>query len=502
VRQQVTILAIALAVPVLAHAQTPADQQSQLTATRAAQVESAATDPSLRSPIATPKIELNAEISDDQKTATAKAGVSWRSGWTGEAGVTGVFDTDQHRTALTSLRELTAGSSAWFATTWKKYRVRFDATQQEIVCRQAAWAAGIRFQEYDCTESALPDESFAARLRHLETPGSSTRVLCQQFERAMLTGREVAAGADLSAKCDSMDTRAAEQLYGARFTESYEARYQAAIGATPPEKAVALDLCNEYRRARGLPPGGECDPGQFSPEDKKNFARSWKERFASFRGEGEEEAAICDEYRQASGEIPTGRPGCTPSAPDPLFEQSFKRRYRNTYGWLSTPILSARVDASRPAFNYRDAVLQAHRDVHAIYSITGTAGVLLVTDTLLAFNYRRGRSWIPSDTIELCEPITASSALACRADVILGAPERDRRNQFEGQITGYLTRDIGAGIFVTRDTGKKAWGIELPVYFMKDKAGGLTGGLVFNYRSDDKAYDVSVFIGHVFSVFD
>jgi hypothetical protein len=494
------MLAIALVVPTLAYGQPEAQRTQEVTRSRAVEVENAVADPSLRSPIATPKFEFSAEIADDKKKATAKGGFTWHPGWTGELGFTGVFDKDADRSPLTSLRELTPGSSGWFGVSYKKYGVRFDWREQQIVCRQAAWALGSRFQDFDCEESALPEASFAARLAALATPEPLERGVCQQFERAMLTSREVSAGADLPTRCDTIDVTALESRYGVRFTESYAARYKAALATPLRNSTQGLDLCNEFRRSRGLPPDSKCDPEQFSPDDKKSFARSWKERFAAVRTEAE--AAICDEYRLAKGQLPTGKAGCKPNVPDPVFERSFKERFARTYQWLKTPVFNVRVDVSRPTFKYLDATLEPHEDTHKIYSVTGTAGVLFVNDTLLAFTYSGGKSWKAKDKIELCQAVPETSALSCRADTIIGAPDPKERSQFEGQVKGYLTNDVGAELLVTRDVKKDAWGIEVPVYFMKDKSGGLAGGLVFSYRSDDRAYDIAVFIGQVFSVFN
>jgi hypothetical protein len=495
-----SVVAVALVAPALASAQTDAEKLAEVLKQRAGEVENTVADPSLRSPIATPKFEFTAEIADDKKTATAKAGFAWHAGWSGEIGFAGAFDKDADRSALTSLRELTSGSKGWFAVSYKRYRVDFDWKAQQVVCRQAAWAAGVRFQDFDCDESALEDASFAVQLAATAGPEPLERGVCQQFQRAMLTGPEVSAGADLPSGCDTIDVPALESRHGARFTHSYDARYKAALAATPPDTARALDLCNEFRRSRGLPPDDECDPAEFSEADKKSFGRSWKERFHAVRVEGE--AAICDAYRLASGRLPTGLGGCRPSAPDPLFDTSFRDRFATTYRWLKTPILNLRVDAARPSFKYLDAALASHKDTHGIYSVSGTAGVLLVNDTLLAVTYSQGESWKPKDKVELCQPVPDTSAAACRADVVLGAPQQEDRRQLEGQIKGYLTNDVGAAVFVTRDFEKKAWGLEVPIYFMKDKKGGLAGGLVFSYRSDDDVYDLSVFVGQVFSVFN
>ena len=92
-----------------AAAQLPADS---LTA--------AAIDPSMRSPVVVPAVQLAAEIADDQKLATVKVGFPVMPAWTAEVGFTAAFDRDLPARIPASLRRLTAGSSFWGATTWTR----------------------------------------------------------------------------------------------------------------------------------------------------------------------------------------------------------------------------------------------------------------------------------------------------------------------------------------------------------------------------------------------
>jgi hypothetical protein len=491
-------------VVVLAMLPAPAaaqDSVAQLNAQRKLDVEAGATDASLRTPFAAPKATFEVEIADDKKTATAKIGLGWGRYATSEVGFKGAFDSRSSISRLTSLRELTPGSSLWFATTWKRYRVAVDAVRLNTVCRQAAWAAGADAGDFNCVESTLPAESFAAQLAELVS-NPVERGTCQRFVRAMLTSAEVAAGVDLKQSlCDGpLNLSSLQTQYGVRFTQGYAARYAAAVAAAM--QADALALCNEYRRSEGLPPAADCDPTNFGADDKKQFQRSWKDRLEKRRSE--REAEVCDAYRRAVGEAPTGMGGCQPIGVDVVFSESFQSRYAAGYRWKGTPIWGFRVDAGRPTFSYLDASLESHEETHGLYSVGGHFGWLTVNDVLFALQYSLGKSWKPQDAIELCRPVPNTSATACEADVVIGAPDEKNRHQLEGQVKGYLGESAAASVILTRDFEQKAWGLEVPVYFMKNKDGGLAGGLVFLYRKQDnkpKAYGVSVFVGQVFDLF-
>jgi hypothetical protein len=494
----------------VAQTPTPRPQKDprtiQAEAARRDAVENAATDASLRSPLAVPKFEFSVEVADDKKTATAKMGFAWFHNLTGELGFSGVFDQKADRSPLTSLRRLSPDSSAWFAAAWKPVRISFDAVAMNAVCLQAAWASGQSFLDFDCRSSQLPDDSFADRIKGAaHTP---PRALCQQFVRAMEYRKDNTGKQTID--CDHLDFAALERNYSDSYTKSYVARYEALVGIK--DTAGAAKLCNEFRQSRGLPSAGaECDPADFSKSQALDFARSWKDRFASFASELA--AAICDEYRMALGQDPTKMPDCTQLTPDPVFSQSFKKRFDATNKWLGNPVFNARVDVGRPAFKFSDASdlsrPQAEED-HYSYSFTGTAGWLTPSDLLTAINLIVGKSWKAADAVELCQPLSGTMAVTCEEDVALGPPTSKTKSLFELQIQ----RPIGptaAAMFLTLNTKvtdvehKHEWGIVAPFYFMKDKSGGLAGGVVFNYQhGPDKAghmanrFEVSVFVGQVF----
>lgn len=75
------------------------------------------------------------------------------------------------------------------------------------------------------------------------------------------------------------------------------------------------------------------------------------------------------------------------------------------------------------------------------------------------------------------------------------APKLERRHQLEAEVRRQWSGKIAAGLYVTRDLELDSWGVGMPVYFIRDPAGGLAGGVVASYRSDEKRFDVSLFLG-------
>lgn len=166
----------------------------------------------------------------------------------------------------------------------------------------------------------------------------------------------------------------------------------------------------------------------------------------------------------------------------------------------ATPILSARLEASRSGFDFYDRALSHHTDTHASYAMTATAGLLLPKDALVAVSYRTAKAWQVGDEPDSCRFVAERGDIVCPADRLFRVPAASRRNQFEAQLQTRLGDKAGAAVFLTRDFGADAWGLDLPVYFIARPDGGFTGGLVLTYDGARERLDLSVFVGQVFNL--
>lgn len=164
-----------------------------------------------------------------------------------------------------------------------------------------------------------------------------------------------------------------------------------------------------------------------------------------------------------------------------------------------TPLLATRVEAGRDGFNYYDLALDRHSVAHASYAVTATAGLILPRDLVIAATYRWSEAWQVADG-ESCHAVDESGMTACPSDRLFHRPSPERWQQFEVQAQVHLGDKVGAEVFVTRDRRDRAWGVEVPVYFMARRDGGFTGGLVLTYNGATGRGDVSVFVGQVFRI--
>ncbi len=460
----------------------------------------ATVDPSSRTRLVVPSIDFSAEIGKDKKSATAKAGFDLSPSLTGGFGVTGAFDESEDRSVLTSLRSLSPGSSVWASLTWKRYRVKALLKRQEQICRQAAWAEGKGLFDFKCRQSELPTTSFAEELA-VKADDSNVGEVCDRFVYAIMTPGQFLSGTPVGIDCRATDDVILASVRdhaarGAIIDRSFADR--AAVARGPAEQ---LAVCNDFRRTRGEPPVAECDISKFAKDEE--WTLSWDAQFKAATPGAPSNAqaiAVCEKYERASGKVPTGSAACAPANPEELFDISFRERYATSYRWLGTPILSVRFEADRTSFNYLDAALAKQTETHAGHAWTATVGLLTAGDTLFALNYADARGWKAKPKTSLCRPVADTDATAC-ADAVLGPPEARIHRQIEGEIKRRLTKSVGGALYVTRDMELDAWGVEVPFYFLKDGNGGWSGGIVASYRSDEKRYDVAVFVGQVFDLF-
>jgi hypothetical protein len=115
-------------------------------------------------------------------------------------------------------------------------------------------------------------------------------------------------------------------------------------------------------------------------------------------------------------------------------------------------------------------------------------------------NYSNAQGWRAQGKRTVCQPLPNTNATTC-AERIIGAPKPENREQTELEIKRRLGSAFAAGFYLTRDHAFEAWAIEVPIYFIKNDTDGLSGGIVGSYRSDEKRYDLSVFIGQAFDLY-
>ena len=133
---------------------------------------------------------------------------------------------------------------------------------------------------------------------------------------------------------------------------------------------------------------------------------------------------------------------------------------------------------------------------HTSWSANAIAGVVLSTNTTLTGSYKRQVAYRPGQKVQTCSPFNSAGLLTC-TDNIVGAPTAGKSNILSIEIRQFIATSFAIAPKLNRDLTKNVTGVEVPIYVLQDKNGGLTGGVVLGWRSDTRAFTASAFVGPV-----
>ena len=136
-----------------------------------------------------------------------------------------------------------------------------------------------------------------------------------------------------------------------------------------------------------------------------------------------------------------------------------------------------------------------------------TVGFLTAHNIYVAGAVRVEKSYRAADDQATCTITAVSVQTACRIASV-GAPTAETLKISEAEVRRYLPwldgHDLGVSGIVHRDWVAKETSAEVPVFFVKDKAGGLSGGVSIGYlwspRPDRQGPRFTVFVGQAFGL--
>ncbi len=148
-----------------------------------------------------------------------------------------------------------------------------------------------------------------------------------------------------------------------------------------------------------------------------------------------------------------------------------------------------------------DTLADQPQERHTSRSFSAVAGVAFKTNTVTTFSYAHDVAYQAGDKADVCTPAASGGSLKCVQAVIgpPGDPERTDRLSFE--FKQFFGTNFAFAAKFNWDVDNSIVGIELPIYFLQAKDGGLTGGITLGWRSDTKAFTASAFVGPVLKLF-
>jgi hypothetical protein len=170
--------------------------------------------------------------------------------------------------------------------------------------------------------------------------------------------------------------------------------------------------------------------------------------------------------------------------------------------------VSLKGDVGTETFKFLDAETFAESKPRK-WSPSGSiiVGFLTPQNLYVSGAIRFEKSYKASDTQATCT-ITALSVQAACPIAVVGAPTVGTPKVTEAEVRRYLplpdSHNLGVSAILRRDWDTKDTSVELPIFFVKDKDGGLSGGVSVGYlwspKPDNQGPRFTVFVGQAFGL--
>lgn len=150
---------------------------------------------------------------------------------------------------------------------------------------------------------------------------------------------------------------------------------------------------------------------------------------------------------------------------------------------------------SQPSFAYRDTLTLAKRSVdHAAYAIEVGDGYRWPAAAVHAA-VRWERSYRAQSAQSVCTPASFGppGTTTC-SSMVLGAPASSGKTVASVSGAWSIGGNGAVRLTLSHDAQHGVTGIDMPVWVVRNAAGGLAGGVRFGYRTDAKQLTASLFV--------
>ena len=154
---------------------------------------------------------------------------------------------------------------------------------------------------------------------------------------------------------------------------------------------------------------------------------------------------------------------------------------------------------SNKTFDYLDASLAEQSAAHRNVALGLRFGAFNETFGFAFLTWSYQHQFKPGGNPEdICQPIGGTAATTC-SESVRGAPTKQTSNVVGAELRHWFGAGAAMSPSIKRDLKTDVTYFALPIYFMKNKAGALTGGVRANWRSDTSKLTFLVFVGTAFS---
>jgi len=122
-------------------------------------------------------------------------------------------------------------------------------------------------------------------------------------------------------------------------------------------------------------------------------------------------------------------------------------------------------------------------------------------ESIAIATFKVQQAYEDAKTKTLCPAVSTGAVVQCVSGPI-GLPVEKRKQLLTLELRHRFTEGLAASLSGTRDFKNKVSGVALPIYFVGNGSGALTGGIRFDWSTDTHKTSVGLFIGQAFQLFD
>jgi hypothetical protein len=159
-------------------------------------------------------------------------------------------------------------------------------------------------------------------------------------------------------------------------------------------------------------------------------------------------------------------------------------------------VVAANAKIGRDDITYTDPNTLADSTIRSTPWSIGVALGLYVPKSawLVALGYNRVHELKAGKSTQLCSPIGTDGTLRCHTTTF-GLPSEQNRDVISAEARRFVSERFGFSIRAECDVKDGTSTIAVPLYFLKNKSSGLTGGVVPEWTSDHRTLTMGVFVG-------
>jgi hypothetical protein len=146
------------------------------------------------------------------------------------------------------------------------------------------------------------------------------------------------------------------------------------------------------------------------------------------------------------------------------------------------------------------SVANETKENHTSWSAGVAGGVVLPWNMTLSGIVSRQVAYRAGKPGQICSPVGTQGLSTCEDHVLAAPGDPDRSNLVSFEVKQFFGANFAVAPRFSFDITKSVKAISVPIYILRDTAGGLNGGIAIGWRSDTKAVTASAFVGDILTL--